>query len=313
VTTLAVGIDYAWAQIPAPAARDAGVQFVVRYLGGSARLTPVERDNLHAVGIAILLVWEQEADAAEKGFQRGVLAAQNANTEADALGYPPDALLLYADDQNDPDASQELDFKLGVDTVGGRSGDMYSGGNVLAALSGANRSPYGGWMVETWYPNAGADPFMVQLANTRDPIHIAGIPDDQFDTDLLVKAVPMWGPDGLIVIGGDAPQTRKVGDGMWIVEKRDGGLPDQYWEPAEGGCLQLSNGEAYAMLAAGIPHIEMPTLGLIFYSLRRKALLQAALPAGDGGPATPAPVPDITIAATVSTAAGTVTGTAKAA
>jgi Rv2525c-like, glycoside hydrolase-like domain len=274
---VAVGIDYAWAQIPAPAAKAAGVDFVERYLGGSARITVPERDNLHAAGIAIILVWEQEADAAEKGFNRGVQAAQNANSEADAVGYPRDAVLLYADDKNDPDPAQEVDFMRGVRTVGGRPSDMYSGGNVLAALVAARLSYYGGQMVETWYPHSGADPFMVQLANTRDPIHIAGIPDDQFDTDLLYRAVPMWGANGLTVVGGDVPQTRKVVDGMWYVEKRDGGQSDQWWDDGPGGLIKLSQGEAYARLAAGVPHIEMPSLGIINLGLRRKKSLTDAI------------------------------------
>lgn len=218
---IAHGIDYAWAQVPAPAIALAGAKFAVRYLTGSARLTPIERDNLHAAGIAILLVVEQEADAAEKGYARGRQLAQIGNDEANQLGYPESCPLLYADDKNDPDTSQEVDFMHGVKSPGGRSSDMYSGGNVLAALSRERLSPFGGWMVETWFPNSGADPFMTQLANTRDPIHILGVPDDQFDTNILHRSVPMWGPDGVVHL--DSPSAtssespkRKRNPKMWI-------------------------------------------------------------------------------------------------
>lgn len=211
---VAHGIDYAWAQIPAPTARAAGVEFAVRYLGGSARLTPIERDNLHAAGIAILLVVEQEADAAEKGYDRGRQLAQIGNDEANALGYPESCFLLYADDKNDPDASQEVDFMRGVKSVGGRSSDMYSGGNILVAIDHWGLSPFGGWMVETWFPRAGADPFMTQLANTRDPIHIPGIPDDQFDTNILHRAVPMWGPNGVMYLDGSTATTQSTDDSI---------------------------------------------------------------------------------------------------
>jgi len=73
-----------------------------------------------------------------------------------------------------------------------------------------------------------------------------------------------------------APLAPTKDDSMWIVEKRDG-QPDQWWEPTAGGLVQLSGGEAYARLAAGIAHIEMPTMGVIGYSLRCKATLQAGL------------------------------------
>lgn len=88
-------------------------------------------------------------------------------------------------------------------------------------------------------------------------------------------------------IGGQTPQPRKVVEGMVIVEKRDGGLPDQYWEPAAGGCVQLTAVEAYTNSLAGVPHKDMTTGELVSYSLRLRASFQAAIPAGSAG--TPAP------------------------
>lgn len=74
----------------------------------------------------------------------------------------------------------------------------------------------------------------------------------------------------------DVQHEWKVTDGMWIVEKRDNGQPDQWWEPAAGGLVQLSAGEAYARLVAGVPHVEYPTLGILGYGLRLRAALRAA-------------------------------------
>lgn len=211
---IAFGIDYAWAQIPSPAIKAAGCSFVMRYLGGSARLTDAERRNHQANDLSIMLFVEQEPDEAEKGFGRGVQLAQVGNSEADSLGYPADALLVYADDHNDPDVAQEIDFMRGVKSVGGRPSDMYSGGNVLAALSALGLSPYGGVCVETWYRGFGEDPFAVQLANTRDPIHIPGISDDQFDTDLLYRLIPMWAPDGSTTPTKPTPAPQQGDDDM---------------------------------------------------------------------------------------------------
>src|SRR5438552_4145862 len=128
---IAHGYDFAWAQISGAQVKSNGGTFVVRYLGGSARLTPIERDNLLRDGVSILLIWETAADAAEQGFNRGYQDAISANAEADTLGYPKDCLLLYADDHNDPDPSQEIDYMRGVKNAGGRPSDLYSGGNVL--------------------------------------------------------------------------------------------------------------------------------------------------------------------------------------
>lgn len=85
-------------------------------------------------------------------------------------------------------------------------------------------------------------------------------------------------------IGGTTPAPeKKVVDDMWIVEKRDDGQPDQYWEPVTGGLLQLTAADAFARLAAGIPHIDMPTLGVVVYGQRRKQALATALPTSSGG------------------------------
>jgi hypothetical protein len=212
---IAYGIDYAWAQIESPSIAKSGCKFVMRYLGGTARLSPAERDNHHAAGLAIALFVEQEADEAEKGFARGVQLAQVGNAEADYLGYPKECVLIYADDKNDPDPAQEVDFMRGVNSVpGGRVADMYSGGNVLAALAVENLSPFGGVCVETWYRGFGEDPCMEQLANTRDPIHIPGVNDDQFDTDLLYKSIPMWGPNGVVYLGAPAKPIEQGEDDM---------------------------------------------------------------------------------------------------
>lgn len=226
---IAAGIDYAWLQLTRAQMIDMkqnrGVEFVMRYLGGSASLTPEEQRNLHAADLPIVLFFEQEADEAEKGFARGAQAARDGNAQADSLGYPRECPIIYADDKNDPDVQQELDFMRGVNSVPGRVADMYSGGNVLAALLAVGLSPFGGICVETWYRGYGEEPFAEQLANTRDPIHIPGVPDDQFDTDLLFKPIPAWGPNGVVQLGGvTPPSASSQGDDDDMMYGTDGKL-----------------------------------------------------------------------------------------
>lgn len=254
---LAVGIDYAWLQIKPDQmklARTLGVDFVMRYLGGSASLTSDERENLHAADLPIVLFFEQEADQAEKGYARGQQAARDGNAQADAIGYPRECPILYADDKNDPDVQQEIDFMRGVNSVWGRPADMYSGGNVLAALSAVGLSPYGGICVETWFRGYGEDPFAEQLANTRDPVHIPGIPDDQFDTDLLYKPIPAWGPHGVVQLGTPTPTAEGDDDMMYgtaAAEEKDGEA--KYFKFYGDKLVEIPGVQVYLDHAAGAP------------------------------------------------------------
>lgn len=228
-------LDYAWAQIPAQAAADAGYVAAIRYLGGSARLTPVERDNLHAAGLGILLVWETAADEAEHG-ERGAADAINANNEADALGYPAECPLFFADDHNDPDITAELAYFGGVATNTRRPWGVYSGGNVVRAVMDAHPDAYG-WQVETWFPDAGANPHLIQLANSHEP-YIAGVAPDQYDSNTLQRALPWWGGTG-----GDDVTTEKQMDtlGQWEQDTRavilDKLVGDAWKDPNAHGIL----------------------------------------------------------------------------
>lgn len=252
---IAHGYDWAWAQIPSSAVTSNGGSFVFRYLGGSARLTPQERDNHFAAGVKILLVFEQEATLAEGGFARGVAAAIQANDEADALGYPENCTIFYADDNNDPDAAQEVEFMRGVESVGRRPSDMYSGGNVLVALSALGLSEHGGWMVETWYPHDGADPCMIQLANTREPAMV-GIPADSYDTNLLYKPIPMWSGSG--TTSGDDDMTPDESKALFQVRNAllGDGAGGAFGEPVSGSVRQRVN-ETYAAV------VGAPAVGVV--------------------------------------------------
>lgn len=208
-------IDYAWAQIPAPAIKSAGYIAVMRYLGGSARLTPIERDNLFAVDLGIGLVWETAADEAEHP-ERGQGDAVSANAEADGLGYPATLPIFFADDQNDANVDKELDYFQWVRANSRRPVGVYSGGNVVKAVMEAEFAEYG-WAVETWFPDAGANPNLIQLANSKSPI-IPGW-EEQYDSNILVRSFPLWG------ISDDKPvqpTTRRQGDDlMWCASVLD--------------------------------------------------------------------------------------------
>lgn len=211
---LAHGYDFSWAQIGGDQVKAGGGSFVVRYLGGNASLTPVERDNLHRDGVAILLIYETAADEAEHP-ERGRQDALNALAQARGLGYPDECALFFADDHNDPDVSQEVGYSQGtstVETVPERGG-MYSGGNVLDAVIGGGILRFG-WGVGTWFSvgedgngnvvNPHPHAHLIQLANTKQP-EIPGIDPGTYDTNLLYQPIPAWGPNGVVWLGGPAP------------------------------------------------------------------------------------------------------------
>lgn len=211
-------IDYAWAQIPAPAIKEAGYVAAMRYLGGSARITIPERDNLFAAGLGIGLVWETAADEADHP-ERGAADATMAEAEASAIGYPIDCPIFYADDQNDSDVSQELGYFQGVRSNARRPVGVYGGGNVVKATMDHRLADYG-WQVETWYPDAGASPHLVQLANSKVP-YIRGVSPSDYDSNILVRSFPLWGiPDDKPV----QPSAKRPGViRMWcasIIEKQ---------------------------------------------------------------------------------------------
>jgi hypothetical protein len=222
---LAHGYDWAWAYaqgtITAQNVVDGGGKFVIRYVGGSASLTPAERDDLFAHGLLILPVMEQEATMMEGGFDRGVKASYDANAQLDGLGCPGDVPLFFADDNSDADTSQEVAFADGVEAVKKRPPGCYSGGNVLAAIK-AKYPWWYTWRVETWYPNDFGAMDIEQLANTRDPA-MPNVDPGEYDTDLLFTDIPMWGPNGTTTIGGIPPTpVKKETSDMFIGAKQRG-------------------------------------------------------------------------------------------
>lgn len=77
------------------------VDFVYRYLKpfpSAYALTITERDYLFSIGTAIGLVWEQNEQSIQKGYNGGVADGQNAAAGAYALGYPSVCAILAAVD-----------------------------------------------------------------------------------------------------------------------------------------------------------------------------------------------------------------------
>lgn len=200
--------DYAWAQIPAASmAGVPGCIGIMRYGNGTKALTPVERDNTFRVGLGIGLIHEANADDLDHP-DRAAGLAQRANAEWDALGAPTSCPIFFCDDRNDPASAgivaQSYDI---LRAASHRPAGLYGSSADLDTAR-----PLYGWQVETWVPRKSyisGWAHLIQLANTKAPL-IPGIPTSQYDTNILVKAFPLWG-------GAPVPPTTAQEDEMRLV------------------------------------------------------------------------------------------------
>jgi hypothetical protein len=213
--------DYSWSH-PDPYAMKSvpGCAGVVRYLsgGGSKDITPDEIRRLQSVGLWISLVWETTASREEHGYPAGVEDGRRASAQAEELGAPHGMVIWFADDNNDADPSQEAEYLDGA-RMTCRNYEVGQYGNGLVVQHAIDTGGYG-WRVETWRPGDSPNPHMIQLANTKRP-HIPGTPESWYDTNIVNKPFPMWGPNGVVeddmAISDEQMQTL----GKWMQDQRD--------------------------------------------------------------------------------------------
>lgn len=150
-------VDYSFARPDPGTIKAAGYDFAVRYLGSDPgkRLTIGERDRLHAAGIAVGLVWETSASRTLGGEAAGRADAQEANRQADALGFPADRVIFYAVDF-DASAGQIsgpiTSYFTGVASARGRTPGVYGSYFVIEYLVGGGLVTCG-WQCAAWSGN----------------------------------------------------------------------------------------------------------------------------------------------------------------
>lgn len=96
------GLDYSWARPGGGAIKNAGKQFVVRYLypdgQGGKGLDPSELADLVNNGLEILVVYESYAERPREGRDAGVTDAQISQRELERLGLPKNMPVYFAVD-----------------------------------------------------------------------------------------------------------------------------------------------------------------------------------------------------------------------
>lgn len=175
------GVD-SYSAIPGAALRDAGKTFTCRYLSHipGKGITKNEVHDLLTHGVQILVVYEEEADAAGKGRVRGEEDAEKALTLARAAGKPDDrgAIFLAVDYEADP-RSVRAYFEGAAHVLGKNYTGAYGDYDVVKYLIENGVVGYG-WQTYAWSGHRRYKPAHVwQYLNEAESIHGTVVDLDQ--------------------------------------------------------------------------------------------------------------------------------------
>ena len=149
-----LGVDYSFARIPASQIKSSGYTFVGRYLATSSgkRITTSEVTDLQNNGIALVLVFEDNANQALNGNAQGVADAQEALSQANSIGWASSRPIYFAVDFDATPAQQSaIDAYFdGVASVIGHSRvGAYGGYWVIKRLFDNGKITFG-WQTLAW-------------------------------------------------------------------------------------------------------------------------------------------------------------------
>lgn len=208
------GVDYAWAR-PSPAGLyAAGKRFAARYLYGSTAgkaLTKSELDALHAAGLDVVLIWEQQAAEAKGGYAAGQDRARRAADCVRSLGAPADTAVYFCVDYDETQLSRARDYFRGVTSVWphGRTG-IYAGQRVIQA---AKDQGWCRWLWQTYAWSGGVWVPGAHLQQYRNGVTVAG-----GDVDLcraMTAQFGQWNAGGDDMLSRDDVRTLATTDGVF--------------------------------------------------------------------------------------------------
>ena len=205
-------------------------RYLANGLSGRTNLSAAEVNDMHANGVAVVLVWERkiigQPDRATEGWNAGVTDAQAALAQAQAVGLPNNPIYFCIDFDIPDYAPKSTDSRAKL----GPCGDYLAG--ALSVVGIARMGVYGGFYAVSRAIDAGLGTYFWQAVawsgGQKDPrIHmfqrlgtvtVDGVGCDVsevYKSDFGQNEVDDMGPDDLIspdgMVGADGKQvTDKV-------------------------------------------------------------------------------------------------------
>lgn len=150
------GIDYSWARPGGRNIKNAGKQFVVRYLfedgQGGKGLDASELADLVNNGLEIVLVYEAYAASMKEGANTGKAHAAAAQREINRLGLPANSVVYFAADWDASAAEQPAidDYLNGAASIIGRDRvGLYGSADVMTRTM-ASKTAKWFWQTYAW-------------------------------------------------------------------------------------------------------------------------------------------------------------------
>ncbi|MEO8552838.1 MAG: glycoside hydrolase domain-containing protein [Kofleriaceae bacterium] len=240
------GVDYSWARPSLDTLHANGYTFVSRYLSydtSGKNITAGEAAVLRASGFDIVLNWEQSANAALQGYNRGVSDAQAAVGQAAAIGAPPN-LPIYFSIDFDAQASQQGAIDAYFDGVAavigrGRTG-AYGGYYLIQRLFDHGKIAYAwqtyAWSGGHWDPRA-------QVRQIQNGI-LGGAADLDY---AIADDFGQWG----FVDDGPPPAAPPVPTACGAIEPGHGLSRGQAWSSCDGRFTLAMQGDGNLVLYSG--------------------------------------------------------------
>lgn len=176
-----------------------GLSFCWRYLLGSSDkdLTAGEASALHAAGIDIVLNAEVDSTDSSGGFSQGVAYATTANNQADALGAPQTAVIVYSIDSART-ADQVQPYFQGIRSVGRRRAGGYGGTEMVTMLAEGLITVWGQANAGSWSGQSSPNFPTHPLADFRQhlPVIVDGFSFDPQDQMTPSTACGFWSAPG---------------------------------------------------------------------------------------------------------------------
>lgn len=193
------GFDCSYNRPDQNAMAQAGYTFVIGYVSPTVgkNLTAQDMANYRAAGLGVGLVWEANPGRALEGAAAGTADGAAANQQADAIGYPTDAVIFFAVDV-DTDASAYpaiQAYASAFNSATSRPVGVYGEADVLDQFVTPGQQPVQyGMQTAAWSGGrlSGKANLYQRFGHPAWQVP-SGVPDTAFDEDVAIFPLPLFG------------------------------------------------------------------------------------------------------------------------